>query len=182
MQEHYEDDIRQCAPFRPSGDGIIALLDAPEIDEGVLAEAAFYGAEGIADLLAAVKPDSDLHPERKAAALYLLGKLGSESLPSLASQIFRSGNLGIQVSLVYALADLDRPLAEKQFLPIIEKDDLDISLLREHTARALWAGGDDTIRLAISRAIETSSDIRLRNELLELLVSGDFPASEDNPQ
>lgn len=106
MQQE-KDTGTEHPPFRPSGGGILALLDAPEGDAGVLAEARFYGEEGCEELLAAVGPGSNLDLERKARGVHLLGLLGCKKLIGLSQDLLKEGLFPVEVSLAYALARIE---------------------------------------------------------------------------
>ncbi|MFD1156935.1 hypothetical protein [Roseovarius aestuarii] len=170
MQQE-KDTGTEHPPFRPSGGGILALLDAPEGDAGVLAEARFYGEEGCEELLAAVGPGSNLDLERKARGVHLLGLLGCKKLIGLSQDLLKEGLFPVEVSLVYALARIDRSVAEQEFAPIIEKDDPERSFLREHAMRALWVGASPLLKQKISKALQATNDKRLFAELPELLLT-----------
>jgi hypothetical protein len=166
-------------PFGPSGDGIANLLDAPESDEGVIAEAAFYGADGWATLLDLVGPSSNLDTERRARGVHLLGRLQCQDLFKLAPELMQEGVLGIQISLVYALVQIDREQGEKLLLPVIKNDKAD-TLLREHAVYAVLAGADRHLREILAETVGGSDDRRLRRELAGWLTV-DVPLAHQMP-
>ncbi|MEQ8657186.1 MAG: hypothetical protein RIC24_07750 [Hyphomicrobiales bacterium] len=159
----------KAQPFRPSGDGIAALLDAPESDEGVIAEAAFYGADGCETLLELVAPSSNLDLERRARGVFLLGRLHCQDLFKLAPALMQEGVLGIQISLAYALVEIDRAQGEKLLLPLIKDEKAD-TLLREHAIYAVLAGADRNLRALLAEIVGGSPDRRLRLELMGWLT------------
>lgn len=156
-------------PFGPSGDGIATLLDAPETDEGVIAEAAFYGADGCEALLELVGPSSNLDQERRARGVHLLGRLHCQDLFKLAPALMQEGVLGILISLVYALVQIDREQGEKLLLPLIKDEKVD-TLLREHAVYAVLAGADRDLRQTVAQSVGGSPDNRLRRELMGWLT------------
>ncbi|MBO6675802.1 MAG: hypothetical protein JJ908_12070 [Rhizobiales bacterium] len=171
-------------PFDPSGDGIATLLDAPETDEGVIAEAAFYGADGCDALLELVGPSSNLDPERRARGVHLLGRLRCEDLFKLAPDLMQEGVLSVQISLFYALVQIDREQGEKLLLPVIKNDKAD-TLLREHAFYAVLAGANRNFRETLAETVGGSDDRRLARELTRWLAVdvplGDLAADRDDP-
>ncbi len=179
MNPELDDKDDKTPPFRPCGAGMEALLDAPEFDDGVVAEAVSYGAEGCKTLLALVAPSSNLDVERRARGVHLLSLMDCQDLMGLAPELMQEGVLSIQISLVYALVRLDRAQAEKLLLPLVASENVD-TLLREHTAYAVLAGADGAVRQALADSIGATQDERLRRELERWLVLDD-PPDQPNP-
>lgn len=168
MDDDHDTPLDGDGAFRPSGRGILELLDAPETDDGVVAEARFYGAPGCDELVKAVRRRGALDDTRRARAIHLLGWLECEDFLPIADDMLKRGPLGVQASTAYALVRIDRSTAESELLPIIEDENAD-SLLREHAVTALWGDADQDQRASIAKAVRSSEDERLRTELARLI-------------
>ena len=159
-------DPKQQTP--PDPKRILALLDAPESDDGVLAEARSYGRKGC-ELLAKAAAGDDPDPQRRARAVHLMGLLRCEELGKLTGKLLRKDTFGVQVAAVYAAVAADASLAERELMPLIEDQKVD-SLLREHAVQALWPTIGEKERRTIASVLRDGDDERLRIELEPLIL------------
>lgn len=159
-------DPKQQTP--PDPDRILSLLDAPESDDGVLAEARSLGPKGC-EVLARAVVGKELDSEHRARAVHLMGLLRCPEVRKLANKLLRSDAFGVRVAALYALVATDAGLATEVLLPLIE-DQTANSLLREHAVRALWPDLPEKERRRIGKALRGGDDERLRLELESLLL------------
>ena len=164
-------------PTPPDPNGILDLLDAPETDNGVLAEARSYGAKGC-EVLARAAAGKSLDPGRRARAVHLMGLLRCKEVGKLAPKLLRDDVFGVQVAMLYALAASDPELAERTLMPLIGDANAG-SLLREHAVHALWPALGVEERRAIAKTLQDGEDERLRQELEPLLLQLDAAREQD---
>ena len=145
---------------------LLALLDAPELDGGVLAEIQSFGDDGLTFLVAtAVGRRSERHV--RARAIDALGVLRAPLAAPALVRLLRDPALGAHAA--YALALIDPAGAVKDLLPLVNGKNVD-RMVRAHALEALGEISDDRAAEQLEQWAARETDPAFRTIAVRVLA------------
>jgi len=141
---------------------ILALLDAPETDDGVVLEAAAHGPDGVKALLTALTAKRGrLDGPLRTRAVYLLGELSCLELAKHGEALLDDEHLDVGYEAIYSLMLVDAEGTAPLLLARLAGESHD-EIFKGHAVRALFLHGDEKARKEAEALLDDQPSDALR--------------------